>query len=106
LVLTDEEVRSFDPVYKVNPPLRTQEDVHALRAGLADGTIDVVGTDHAPHPAEHKCVEWTAAAMGMVGMETALPVVTHAMRDLDFTTADLARVMSARPAQILGLAHH
>lgn len=106
LVLTDEEVRSYDPVYKVNPPLRTREDVHALRAGLADGTIDVVGTDHAPHPSEHKCVEWTAAAMGMVGMETALSVVSHAMRDLDFSTADLARVMSTRPAEIVGLAHH
>nr|WP_232483310.1 dihydroorotase [Brevibacterium yomogidense] len=106
LVLTDEEVRSFDPVYKVNPPLRTQEDVHALRGALADGTIDVVGTDHAPHPSEHKCVEWTAAAMGMVGMETALAVVSHAMRDLDFSTADLARVMSTRPAEIVGLAHH
>ena len=106
LLLTDEEVRSYDPVYKVNPPLRTREDVHALRAGLADGTIDVVGTDHAPHPSEHKCVEWTAAAMGMVGMETALSVVSHAMRDLDFSTADLARVMSTRPAEIVGLAHH
>src|SRR5699024_2943207 len=106
LVLTDEEVRSFDPVYKVNPPLRTQEDVHALRAGLADGTIDVVGTDHAPHPAEHKCVEWTAAAMGMVGLESALAVVTHAMADHDFSHQDLARVMSERPAAIMGLDHH
>ena len=106
LILTDEEVRSYDPVFKVNPPLRTDEDVHALRAALADGTIDVVGTDHAPHPAEHKCVEWTAAAMGMVGMETALPVVSHAMKDYDFSASDLARVMSARPAQIVGLAHH
>src|SRR5699024_4973981 len=105
LVLTDEEVRSYDPVFKVNPPLRTREDVDALRNALADGTIDVVGTDHAPHPDEHKCVEWTAAAMGMVGLETALPVVAHAMADLDFTAADLARVMSTRPAQIVGLAH-
>ena len=106
LILTDEEVRSFDPVFKVNPPLRTDEDVRALREGLADGTIDVVGTDHAPHPAEHKCVEWTAAAMGMVGLESALAVVTHAMADHDFSHQDLARVMSERPAAIMGLTHH
>ena len=106
LILTDEEVRSFDPVFKVNPPLRTDEDVRALREGLADGTIDVVGTDHAPHPAEHKCVEWTAAAMGMVGLESALAVVTHAMADHDFSHQDLARVMSERPAAIMGLDHH
>ena len=106
LILTDEEVRSFDPVYKVNPPLRTREDVLALRAGLADGTIDVVGTDHAPHPAEHKCVEWTAAAMGMVGLESALAVVAHAMRDTDFSHADLARVLSSAPARITGLTQH
>ena len=106
LILTDEEVRSFDPVFKVNPPLRTDEDVRALREGLADGTIDVVGTDHAPHPAEHKCVEWTAAAMGMVGLESALAVVTHAMADHDFSHEDLARVMSERPAAIMGLDHH
>lgn len=106
LLLTDERARTYDPVYKVNPPLRTQEDVEALRAGLADGTIDVVGTDHAPHPAEHKCVEWTAAAMGMVGMESALAVVSHAMADHDFGPADLARVMSTRPAEIMGLRHH
>jgi dihydroorotase len=106
LILTDEEARSFDPVYKVNPPLRTREDVLALREGLADGTIDVVGTDHAPHPAEHKCVEWTAAAMGMVGLESALAVVAHAMRDTDFSHADLARVLSAAPARITGLSQH
>ena len=106
LILTDEEVRSFDPVFKVNPPLRTDDDVRALREGLADGTIDVVGTDHAPHPAEHKCVEWTAAAMGMVGLESALAVVTHAMADHDFSHQDLARVMSERPAAIMGLTHH
>lgn len=103
LMLTDELVRSFDPVYKVNPPLRTQADVDAVRAGLADGTIDIIGTDHAPHPAEHKCCEWTAAAMGMVGMETALPIVVEAMADYDFDWADIARVMSRTPAEISGL---
>jgi dihydroorotase len=106
LMLTDELVRSFDPVYKVNPPLRTEADVTALREALADGTIDVIGTDHAPHTAEHKCSEWTAAAMGMVGMETALAIVVEAMSDYDFDYRDLARVMSATPARITGATGH
>lgn len=79
LLLTDEAVRSYDPVYKVNPPLRTESDVEALRRGLADGTIDIVGTDHAPHPSEHKECEWAQAAMGMTGLETALSVVQATM---------------------------
>ncbi|WP_309130133.1 dihydroorotase [Brevibacterium sp.] len=106
LMLTDELVRTFDPVYKVNPPLRTDADVQALREALADGTIDVIGTDHAPHTAEHKCSEWTAAAMGMVGMETALPIVVEAMADHDFDHGDLARVMSQTPARITGASGH
>lgn len=79
LLLTDELVRGYDPVYKVNPPLRTTADVEALRHGLADGTIDVVGTDHAPHPTQAKECEWSAAAMGMTGLETALPVIIKTM---------------------------
>src|SRR4051795_11820487 len=75
LVLTDELAVDYDPVFKVNPPLRTAEDVEALRAGLADGTIDCVATDHAPHALEDKETEWPAAAMGMTGLETALSVV-------------------------------
>ena len=106
LMLTDELVRTFDPVYKVNPPLRTDRDVQALREALADGTIDVVGTDHAPHTAEHKCSEWSAAAMGMVGMETALAVVVEAMKDYDFDFGDVARVMSQAPARITGATGH
>ncbi|NYI04983.1 dihydroorotase [Allostreptomyces psammosilenae] len=101
LLLTDELVRSYDPVYKVNPPLRTARDVEALRAGLADGTIDAVATDHAPHPAEDKECEWAVAAMGMVGLETALSIVQHAMVDtglLDW--AGVADRMSFRPARI------
>ncbi|MEA5455349.1 dihydroorotase [Sinomonas sp. JGH33] len=101
LWLTDELVRSYDPVYKVNPPLRTQEDVEALRAALADGTIDVVGTDHAPHPSEHKECEWAQAAMGMTGLETALSVVQHTMVEtglLDWR--GVARAMSEVPALI------
>jgi dihydroorotase len=70
--LTDEAVRSYDPVFKVNPPLREKADVEAVRQGLADGTIDAVATDHAPHAREDKEVEWSAAPPGMLGLETAL----------------------------------
>src|SRR6185503_17153170 len=80
LLLTDELVASYDPVYKVNPPLRTAADVAALRAALADGTIDCVATDHAPHPLEDKETEWAAARPGMLGLETALSVAVLAMR--------------------------
>src|SRR5207247_5242741 len=65
LLLTDELVESYDPVFKVNPPLRSADDVAAVRAGLADGTIDAVATDHAPHALEDKETEWAAAAFGM-----------------------------------------
>jgi dihydroorotase len=101
LLLTDDLVRSYDPVFKVNPPLRTRTDVEALREALADGTIDVVATDHAPHPVEDKDCEWGAAAMGMTGLETALSVVQQAMVDtglLDW--AGVALRMSVTPAQI------
>ncbi|HEY7044415.1 MAG TPA: dihydroorotase [Nocardioidaceae bacterium] len=107
LLLTDDLVATYDPVYKVNPPLRTADDVAALRAGLADGTIDAVATDHAPHPTEDKECEWAAAAMGMLGLETALSVVQHAMVDtglLDW--AGVADRMSVRPAAIGRLADH
>ena len=101
MYLTDELVRGYDPSFKVNPPLRTAADVEAVRAGLADGTIDVVGTDHAPHPREDKDCEWAAAAFGMTGLETALSVVQAAMVDTGrMTWADVARVMSATPARI------
>ncbi|MCC3271378.1 dihydroorotase [Arthrobacter zhangbolii] len=101
LLLTDEMVRSYDPVYKVNPPLRTAADVDAVRRGLADGTIDIVGTDHAPHPSEHKECEWAQAAMGMTGLETALSVVQHTMIDTGLMSwADFARITSFTPALI------
>ncbi|MGW6691979.1 dihydroorotase [Streptomyces sp. NPDC054961] len=107
LLLTDELVRSYNPVYKVNPPLRTEADVLALREALADGTIDIVATDHAPHPHEDKDCEWAAAAMGMVGLETALAVVQQTMVEtglLDW--AGVAERMSFAPARIGGLPHH
>lgn len=107
LLLTDELVRSYDPVYKVNPPLRTAEDVAALREALADGTIDAVATDHAPHPSEDKDCEWAVAAMGMLGLETALSIVQQTMVEtglLDW--AGVADRMSARPARIGRLDNH
>ena len=101
LLLTDDLVRSYDPIYKVNPPLRSADDVAAVREGLADGTIDIVATDHAPHPMEDKECEWSAAAFGMLGLETALSVVQQTMVDTDrFTWAQVAEAMSAKPADI------
>jgi dihydroorotase len=107
LFLTDELAETYDPIYKVNPPLRTKTDVEALREALADGTIDCVATDHAPHPAEAKETEWAPAAMGMIGLETALSVVQAAMVEtglLDW--AGLADRMSVRPARIGRLGGH
>jgi dihydroorotase len=110
LFLTDDVVASYDPVFKVNPPLRTAEDVEALRAGLVDGTIDAVATDHAPHSLEDKETEWAAAAFGMTGLETALSVVVAALAEQGITdAADLwplvADRMSVRPASIGRLSH-
>ncbi len=112
LLLTDELVEdspvgAYNPIYKVNPPLRTRADVEALREALADGTIDVVATDHAPHPVEDKESEWSAAAMGMIGLETALSVVQETMVDtglLDWP--GVAERMSYAPARIGRLTGH
>jgi dihydroorotase len=103
LLLTDELVENYDPIYKVNPPLRTEKDVWALREALADGTIDVVATDHAPHPSEDKDCEWQAAAFGMVGLETALSVVVASMIETKLMSWNtLIERMSTKPAQIAG----
>ena len=107
LLLTDELAATYDPVYKVNPPLRTADDVAALRAGLADGTVDAVATDHAPHALEDKETEWGAARPGMLGLETALSVAVLAMvRTGLLDWAGLAERMAAAPARIGGLAEH
>jgi dihydroorotase len=101
LLLTDERARNYDPLFKVNPPLRTAEDARALQEALADGTIDCVATDHAPHPVEDKESEWAEAAFGMVGLETAVSIVQQVMVDeglLDW--AGVADRMSVRPARI------
>jgi dihydroorotase len=101
LLLTENLASSYDARFKVNPPLRRSEDVDALRAALADGTIDIVATDHAPHPVESKEAAWAEASFGMVGLESALSVVQTAMVDtglLDW--AAVARVLSSAPAAI------
>jgi len=97
LLLTDSACGDYDPVFKVNPPLRTAEDVAALVAGLADGTIDAVATDHAPHTSEDKETEWAAASPGMLGLQTALGVVAGLGR---LSWAEVADRMSVRPARI------
>ena len=107
LLLTADLLAGYDPVYKVNPPLRPDEDVEALRAGLADGTIDVVATDHAPHARHDKEHAFVDAAFGMLGLETAFSVVHDLMvRSGRMSMSDLARVMSTAPARIAGLAAH
>ncbi len=101
LILTDELAATYDPIYKVNPPLRTLSDAEALRAAVADGTIDIIATDHAPHPLEDKDCEWAAAAFGMLGLETALSIVQATLVDpglLDW--AGVAQRMSITPARI------
>ena len=105
LVLTDDLAGTYDPVFKVNPPLRTGADVEALRAGLADGTIDCVATDHAPHALEDKETEWGAALPGMTGLETALAVVVDAMGPR-LSWRQLATRMSETPARIGRLEGH
>jgi dihydroorotase len=107
LLLTDELAATYDPIYKVNPPLRSAADVEALRAGLADGTIDVVATDHAPHPHEDKDCEWQAAAFGMLGLETALSIVQQTMVDTGLIDwRGVAERMSYTPARIGRLEGH
>jgi len=101
LLLTEQLVRGYDSRYKVNPPLRRDEDVLALREALADGTIDIVATDHAPHPVEAKECSWDEAAFGMVGLESALSVVQAAVVDTGLMGfGDVARVLSSAPAAI------
>nr|WP_208407883.1 dihydroorotase [Amycolatopsis granulosa] len=104
LLLTDERLATYDPVNKVNPPLRTGGDVAKLRAALAEGVIDCVATDHAPHAPQDKDCEWSAARPGMLGLQTALSVVAATMVEtglLDWR--GVAKVMSERPAEIAGL---
>jgi dihydroorotase len=107
LLLTDERASGYDPVFKVNPPLRTADDVAAVRAGLASGVIDIVATDHAPHASQDKETEWDHASPGMLGLQTALSVVIATMvRPGALDWRGVARVLSEQPARIGGLADH
>lgn len=104
LLLDDSRLETYDAVNKVNPPLREKSDVEALRRGLAEGTIDCVATDHAPHAEQDKCCEFAAARPGMLGLETALSIIVETMvRPGLLDWRGVARVMSERPAEIVGL---
>ena len=104
LLLDDSRLATYDGVNRVNPPLREASDAQALRQALADGVIDCVATDHAPHAEHEKCVEFAAARPGMLGLQTALSVVVETMVAPGLLTwRDVARVMSENPAAIAGL---
>jgi dihydroorotase len=105
LLLTDDRAISYDPVFKVNPPLRTAADVAALRDALADGVVDIVATDHAPHAMEDKECEWAYARPGMLGLETALSIVVDVALDR-LGWDGIAERMSRTPARIAGLDDH
>ena len=107
LLLDDSRLETYDPVNKVNPPLREGRDKAALRQALADGIIDCVATDHAPHAAQEKCCEFANARPGMLGLQTAFSIVVQTMVEsglLDWR--GVAKVMSERPAEITGLSDH
>jgi dihydroorotase len=104
LTLTEEALRDGDANYKMNPPLRTAEDVAAVRAGLKDGTIDCIASDHAPHAAEDKGAGLAQAPFGVIGLETTLPILwTELVETGEFTAAEIISRMTACPAQILRL---
>jgi dihydroorotase len=103
LTLTDEDCAGYDTSMRVHPPLRSQQDVAALREALADGTIDAVATDHAPHSSVEKDVEFEQASPGMIGLETALPLCLELVAAKLLTPAALIERMSAAPARILGI---
>jgi dihydroorotase len=107
LLLTDDLASTYDPIYKVNPPLRSHADVHALREALAEGIIDIVATDHAPHPTESKDCEWQEASFGMLGLETALSIVQKTMVDTGLMDwQQVSERMSHTPALIGGYENH
>ncbi len=107
LLLTEDLVRTYDPVYKVNPPLRTTDDNRALLAGLVDGTIDMLGTDHAPHSGEKKDCEWENAAFGMIGLESAASILHQVLIQSgagDWTLFE--NIISKSPAKLTALNNH
>jgi dihydroorotase len=103
LMLTHAECASYDAVFKVNPPLRTQADVDAVRAGCADGSIDAVATDHAPHEQELKEQAFDEAPPGMLGLETALAIALESLGAAGMSAIDVLALLSWRPAAIAGL---
>ncbi|MDR0356713.1 MAG: dihydroorotase [Deltaproteobacteria bacterium] len=103
LFLTDEDVGQYDVNRKMNPPLRTAADQESLRQGIAEGVIDVVATDHAPHSVLEKEVEFMDAAFGVIGLETALPLTLRLAEELQLSPKKVAELLSLKPAQILGL---
>ena len=104
LTLTEESVRTFDTAYKMNPPLRTREDVEACVKGLMDGTIDAIATDHAPHSAEEKELEFPSAPNGVIGMETMLGVcATELVGKRGMTWSDLLSRMTVNAARVVGI---
>jgi dihydroorotase len=106
-LLTESLVSSYDPVYKVNPPLRTADDVEAVRQGLADGTIDAIATDHAPHAADQKEQEWPAAPCGMLGLETALALaLTELVEPGVLTLSQAVAALSTNPARSRDISGH
>ncbi|MGH8907686.1 MAG: dihydroorotase [Egibacteraceae bacterium] len=105
--LTENEVSAFDPVFKVNPPLRTADDVEAVRQGLADGTIDAIATDHAPHPPETKEQEWAYAPCGMLGLETALSLtLTELVKPGVLTLPQAIAALTTKPAHSRDIVGH
>jgi dihydroorotase len=107
LILSDDLARGYNSLYKVNPPLRTEADIRAVREGLVDGTIDIIATDHAPHQSEAKECEWAAAAFGMTGLEVAASVAQEVLIESGSSTwARLAEVLSINPAKIAGDNEH
>lgn len=101
--LTDESVMGYDTNAKMNPPLRSEDDRQAIREGLADGTLDVIATDHAPHSPLEKNVEFSQAANGIVGLETSLPLSLRLVEEKVLSLESLIRKMSTNPAAILGI---
>jgi dihydroorotase len=104
-MLTDEAVRQCGTHAKMNPPLRSAEDREAVREGLADGTIDVIATDHAPHSVREKAVEFNKAANGVIGLETAVSLGLKLVQEGVISLTELIEKMSANPARILGFDH-
>jgi dihydroorotase len=104
LLLTDEDIPDLDPMFKMNPPLRAEADRKALIAGLKDGTIDIIVTDHAPHTADEKNRGMELAPFGIVGLETAFPLLyTHLVLTDEFTLEEIAEKMTSKPAELFGL---